>query len=115
MKIKKARNNDADIDTDFIKISNCFAHLIKEISITCYGNDKQIMPTLSTYEIYHYSDAMLKHLPERSLKKLQKIMLYSNKPVVYNKATIDRGTYNSIILSDITAGNLGDRITLFRD
>ena len=115
MKIKKARNNDAEIDTDFIKINNCFAHLIKEISITCYGNDKQIMPTFSTYEIYHYSDAMLKHLPEKSLKKLQKIMLYSNKPVVYNKATIDRGTHNSIILSDITAGNLDDRIALFRD
>ena len=48
------------------------------------------MPAFLPCEIYQYSDAMLKHLPEKSLKKLQKALLYSNKPVIYNKTTIDR-------------------------
>ena len=37
------------------------------------------MPTFSPYEIYQYSDAMLKHLPEKALKKLQNTMLYRKK------------------------------------
>ena len=68
------------------------------------------MPTFSPYEICQYSDAMLKHLPEKSLKKLRKTLLYSNKPVVYNKTTIDRQTYNSI-----TDGSLDNRITLLQN
>ena len=43
--------------------------------------------------------------PEKSLKKLQKTLLYSNKPVVYNKTTIDRWTYSSTTLADITDDN----------
>ena len=71
-------------DTDQIIVNNFFAHLIKEISITHYGNDKQLMPTFSPCEIYQYSDTMLKHLPEKSLKKLLKTLLFNNKSVVYN-------------------------------
>ena len=40
MKIEKATNEDADIDTDVIPVNNFFAHLIKKINITRYGNDK---------------------------------------------------------------------------
>ena len=64
------------------------------------------------YEIYQYSDAVLKYLPEKSLKKLQKTILYSNKPVVYNKTVIDRGIDNSVTFAGITND---DRITLFPD
>ena len=42
------------------------------------------MPTFSPCEIYQYSDTMLKHLPEKSLKKLLKTLLFNNKSVVYN-------------------------------
>ena len=38
-KIKEATNNDANIDTDVITVNNFFAHLIKEVNITKYGND----------------------------------------------------------------------------
>ena len=34
--------------------------------MTKYGNDKQLIPTFSPYEIYQYSDSMLKQLPEKS-------------------------------------------------
>lgn len=107
MKIKKLTDNNTDIDTDLITVNNFFAHH--------YGNDKQLIATFSTYETYQYSDAMLKHLPEKSLKKLQKPMLYSKMPVVYNRTTIDRRTYNSTTAADITDDNLDDRITLFQN
>lgn len=47
--------------------------------MTHYGNDKQLMSTFSSYEIYQYSLAMLKHLPEQVLKKLEVGFLYSKK------------------------------------
>ena len=43
MKIKQKRDKDSDIDADLIAVSNFFAHLIKEISVTRYGNNKQLM------------------------------------------------------------------------
>ena len=33
-KIRKATDDDTDIDTDLITVNNVFAHLIKEINIT---------------------------------------------------------------------------------
>ena len=42
-------------------------------------------------------------------------MLYSKMPVVYNRTTIDRRTYNSTTAADITDDNLDDRITLFQN
>ena len=72
MKIKKSLNEASDIDDDLIRVNNFFAHLIKEISITEYGSDKELIPTFSPYEIYQYSDSMLKHLPKDALKKLKK-------------------------------------------
>ena len=62
MKIKKSSNEAGDIDDDLITVNNFFAHLRKEISITKYGSNKEFIPTFSPYEIYQYSDSMLKHL-----------------------------------------------------
>ena len=64
MKIKQKSNVDNDIGADLITVNN----FIKEISVTRYGNDKQLMLSFSPYEIYQYSDAMLKHLPKNALK-----------------------------------------------
>ena len=52
MKIKKATYKDSDIDDDSLTVNIFFAHLIKEISVTKYGNDKQLIPAFSPYEIY---------------------------------------------------------------
>ena len=89
IKIKKATNMLADIDSDMITVTNSFDHLVKEISITRYGHDKQLIPTFSPYKIYQYSDTMLKHLSKDSLKKIEKTLLYSKQPVYFNKTTID--------------------------
>ena len=77
MKIKILSDSDDDIDADFITVNNFFAHFIKEVNVTKYRNDKQLIPTFLSYEIYQYSDSVLKHLPKDSLKKLEKTMLYS--------------------------------------
>ena len=60
------------IDDDMITVNNFFAHWIKEINITKDGSDKQLTLTSSPYEIYQYTDSMLKHLPEKSLKMIEK-------------------------------------------
>ena len=112
---KKETNEDADIDTDLIPVNIFFAHLIKEINITMYGNDKQLMQTFPPYEIYQYSDAMLKYLPEKALKKIKKTMLHSNKTVSYNKSTTDMRTYHTITPDAITHDNLDDRIDTFQN
>ena len=115
MKIKNSTNNADDTDDHLITVNNFLAYFIKEISITRYRNDNQLMPTFSPYEIYQYSDAMLKDLPEKSLKKLQNDLLYSKKKVSYNKTTTERRTYNSAVPADITDGNSDNRIDKIKD
>ena len=66
IKIKKKSNNSSDIDDDLITVNNIFAYWVKEISITKYGSDRKLPPTFSPWEIYQYSDQMLKHLPKDS-------------------------------------------------
>ena len=122
MKIKKSTNEANNIDGDLITVNNFFAHLIKEISITKYGSDIELIPTFSPYEIYQYSHAMMKHLPKDSLKKLEKTMLYSNMPVYLNKTSIGRrvhngsgSTTNAGKTNDAKDLNIDDRITKFQD
>ena len=75
MKIEQKSDSDSDLDADLITVNNFIAHFVKEISAKRYGNDKHLTPTSSTYEIYQYSDSMLKHLPKGALKKIEKTML----------------------------------------
>ena len=53
---------------------------------------------------------MLKHLPKDSFKKIQNTLLYDNTAVYYNKTTIDRRTYNSNTVIDITDLNINERL-----
>ena len=83
IKIKKKSDNTADIDKDLITVNIFFAHWVKEISITKYGSDKELPPTFSPWEIYQYSDQLLKHMSKDSLKTIQKTHLFSKKPVYF--------------------------------
>ena len=57
IKIKKITgNNNNNIDHDLIMVNNFFAHWMKEINVTRYSDDEQILPTNSSYEIYQYFD-----------------------------------------------------------
>ena len=105
-----------------ITINNFFAHWIKEISITKYATNNELTPTTTPQEIYQYSDAMLKHLPAKSLKVIENDLLYSKEEVVipYNldrrfhgivKDANNRVIHN-VIRSD---GNFRDREGKFRN
>ena len=63
--------------------------------MTKYGSDKELPPTFSPWEVYQYSDQMLKHLPSDALKTLQKTLLYSKKPVYFAKVEYDRRNYDT--------------------
>ena len=77
-----------------ITVNNFFAHWVKEISITKYGSDKELPPKFTPWEIYQYSDSMLKHLPADSLKIIQKHLLYDKSPIYYGNTTYDRRNFN---------------------
>ena len=53
-----------------ITVNNFFVHWVKEISIAKYGSNKELPPTFSPWEIYQYSDQMLKHMPTNALKTI---------------------------------------------
>ena len=53
----------------------------------------RILPANNSIDIYQYSNVQMKYLPEKSVKKLLKTMLYSNKPV-YLAKDVDRRPNN---------------------
>ena len=123
MKIKKKPTNEAtDIDDDLITVNNFFGHLVKEISVTKYASDKELISTILHYEVYQYSDSMLKHLPKDALEKIEKTLLCSKKPVYFNITSLDRRVHNGVgetqtakkrkIATDL---NIQERITKFHD
>ena len=119
--ILKKSDINADIGADLIAVNNFFAHWIKEISIAKYGTNKELTLTITPQEIYQYSDAMLKHLPAKSLKVIENDLLYSKEEVAipYN---LDRRIHgmvkdaNNRVIHNIVRsdGNFGDREAKFR-
>ena len=72
IKIKKKTNQNLDLDVDLITVNNFFAHFVKEISITKYGSDKELIPPFSPYKIYQFPNSMLKHIPVNTPKTIGK-------------------------------------------
>ena len=122
MKIKKSANETNDIDDDLITANNLFYHLVKEISVTKYGSDKDLIPTFFHYEVCQYSDSMLNYLPKDTLGKIEKALFYSKKAVYFNKTSLSRKLHHSagekktaekrINATDL---NIQGRITKFHD
>ena len=68
MQIKKKTNVATHIGDDLITVNILFAHYTKEIDMKRYDDDIRILPTNNTVDVYRYSDAMLKHVPNNALK-----------------------------------------------
>ena len=102
IRIKKKLNNSSNIDGDMITVNNFFAHWVKEVSITKYGSDKELPPTFTPWEVYQYSDTMLKHLSKDSLKTMQKHSLYSKEKVYYSSTGCDRRNFNGSVPTGTT-------------
>ena len=77
-----------------ITVNNFFGHWFTDIDIRRYPDDMMILPTNNSIDIYQYSNAQMKYLPEKSVKKLLKTMLYSNKPVYLQDEDADRRPNN---------------------
>ena len=88
---RKRTNKDSAISTTMIPVNNFFAHWIKDVTVKRYGDDIAVLPINTTLDTYRYSDAMLKHLPEKALATFQHELLYSQKKVI-----IKGNTANSI-------------------
>ena len=90
-------------------------HWIKEIFIKGYGDNLAILPLNNVIEIYRYSEAMLKYLPEKSLETFRKELLYSKEKVIIKDVATDRRENNSDTLAGRSDSNLNDRIATFRN
>ena len=75
-------------------VNKLFGHWFNDIDILRYPDDVRLLPTNNSVDIYQYSNAQMKYLPEKSVKKLLTTMLYSNKPVYLEKNT-DRRPHNN--------------------
>ena len=92
IKFTKKSNKAQQIDANMITVNNFLGHWFTDIDTRRYPDDMMILPTNNSVDICQYSNAQMKNLPEKSVKKL-KTMLYSNKPV-YLAENVDRRPNN---------------------
>ena len=113
IKIKQKTNKDADIDSDMITVNNFFAHWVKEISAAKYGSDRELPPTFGPWEIYQYSDGILKHLPSDTLKTIAETLLYDKKEVYFAKSSYDRRNHTTtdVSVTGLNANNVAAKKT----
>ena len=83
-----------------ITVNNFFGHWLTDIDIRWYPDNMMILPTSNSVSIANYSNAEMKHLPIKSVKKLLKTMLYYNI-AVYNDDNIDRRSHDSTTDDDV--------------
>ena len=63
--------------------------------------------------MYQYSDEMLKHFPEKALKKIRKDFLFSEKAVVLSVNNDRRVHGVTNYITQRTEDNLDDRVSKF--
>ena len=119
LKITKRTNKTQAIDDEMMTVNNFFGHWFMDIDLSRYPDDMLILPTNNSISIANYSNAQMKYLPEKSLKKLAKFMLYSNKAVYLydddDDDDDDRRSHSSATAAERTDLNLTERIKLFKD
>ena len=81
LKFTKKSKKALQMDAQMMTVNNSFGHWLADIDVQRYPDNMMILPTNSSVNIHHYSNAQMKYLPETSVKKLLKTKLYSNNPV----------------------------------
>ena len=81
VKFTKKSAKTTALDANMTTVNNFFGHWFTNIDIRRYPDDMNILPTNNSVSVANYSNAQMKYLPEKSVKKLLKTMLYCNKPV----------------------------------
>ena len=93
LKFTKKSNKAQRMDAQMMMVNNSFGHWFTDIDIMRYPDDMRILLTNISVDIYQYSNEQLKYLPQNSVNKLLKTILYSHKPV-YLAKDIDRRPNN---------------------
>ena len=114
LKFTKKSNKAKKMDAEMMTVNNFFGYWFTDIDIRRYSDDMRILPTNNSVDIYQYSNAQMKYLPEKSVKKLLKTMLYSNKPV-YLAKDFDRRPNNDDDKNKRIDLNLTYRIAQLKD
>ena len=114
LKFTKKSNKALQMEVNMITVNNFFGHWFTDIDIRRYPDDMMILPTINSIDIYQYSNAQKKYLPKKSVKKLLKTMLYSNKPVYLAKDT-DRRPNNDTDDDKRTDPNLTYRLAQLKN
>ena len=114
LKFTKKSNKAQKMDAQMMTVNNFFGHWFTDIDIRRYPDDMRILPTNNSVDIYQYSNAQIKYLSEKSVKKLLKTMLYSNKPV-YLAKDLDRRPNNDEDDNTRSDLNLTYRIAQLKD
>ena len=78
--LKKPAKTTA-LDANMTTVNNFFGRWFTHIDMRRYPDDMNILPTNNSVSIANYSNAQMKYMPVKSVKKLLKTMLYCNKPV----------------------------------
>ena len=58
------------MEKDLVTVNDFFRYWLTDIDIRRYADDMRILPTNNSIDIYPYSNAALKYLPEKSVKTL---------------------------------------------
>ena len=114
LKFTKKSNKALQMEVNMITVNNFFGHWFTDIDIRRYPDDMMILPTINSIDIYQYSNVQMKYLPKKSVKKLLKTMLYSNKPVYLAKDT-DRRPNNDTDDDKRTDPNLTYRLAQLKN
>ena len=100
LKLTKKSKKSLQMEAQMMNVNTFFGHLFTDIDIRRYPDDMMILSTNNSVNIYQCSNAQMKFLPEKSVKKLLKTMLYSNKPVYLATNTDNRPNNEMTIIKD---------------
>ena len=115
LKFTKKSNKALQMDAQMMTVNNFFGHWFTDIDIRRYPDDMRILPANNSVNIYQHSNAQMKYLPEKSVKKLLKTeMMYSNKPVYLTKDA-DRRPHNENDDAKRSHPNLTYRLVQLKD
>ena len=64
IKFTKKSNKALQMDANMITVNNFFGHWFTDIDIRRYPDEMMILPINNTDDIYQYSNAQMKYLPE---------------------------------------------------
>ena len=69
LRFTKKTNTNLQLDGQMMTVNNFFGYWFTDIDIRQYPDDMRILPTNNSVDIYQYSIAQMKYLPEKISKE----------------------------------------------